>query len=524
VLYTYTDRDGVEQSDQVHADASGVWSAELSNLKIGAGATDVALSQWIDGAKTADATLEVSVPVAELSASGSFASGRDNVEQKATVSGTAQPGARVEVRAGDTVIGSGTASTSGAYSIEVPAPNKPGVRLVHVSQTVAGERFHNAEVGLDYGRALSVTTPTEGQSHNTTGPVSLSGKGEPDARVEVRDTNKPNTIIGSGYVRVDGSWSFKTDTLEGGRKYTLEISQQSKGGNVQTQNRTLNPDADDRAVSVTSPVSGSEFTPNTYVKFAGEGTPGGTITVVPTNGAATVSTTVRADGTWSVDRFLGAGAYTFNVMQVANGNTTRVDGIKLTPKGTTPINKPFKVETPSAGDEIRGKLATFTGTGRAGETVTLKVTSPEGLAEVSGTVKNNGTWSINRYIGDGPYAFDIIQTNTNGTQTGAERDFRINQPAKQDGVTGPFIVTGPADGSTFTPNTQTTFTGTGTTGSIITVTPTNGAAAVTTIVNDRGEWAVKKFLGNGPYTFELHATNPDGTTETANTITLTPTN
>lgn len=511
VIYSYTDRSGKRVTDQVYANDEGKWSADLKNLKIGPNANSVSLEQWLDGVKTSTYDLTVKVAVAPLSATGAIENGRDNLAKKATVSGKAEPGSIVQISEGDKVIASSNSvPESGDYSVEIPAPNKAGVRVLHASQMVSDELFGDEEVGLDYGRALSVDMPVDGQSHNTTSPVSMSGKGQADSLITVRETSKPNTVIGSGYVRADSSWSFDTDVLEGGKKHVLEITQQSKGGNVLKETRTLNPDAEStKDVTLTSPVSGSEFDANTAVTFRGEGEPDATITVDPGAGLAPVTTKVGDNGEWSVPKFLGNGKYTFTIKQVAGNKTSFVNNVVLTPKATTPIDKPFAVTSPEAGSDHKGKMVTFTGTGKAGETVTLHVTN-FASADVTTKVGNDGNWSVPKFLGTGAYAFDITQSGT----TDAVRDFRLNQPAA--GADKPFAVTTAPTGEVTAG--LYTFSGTGTVGATVKLEPTGGQSAATAEVQGDGTWSVSKWIGTSKYDFKVSMTKGDVTENLANIV------
>lgn len=595
----------LNDTDAVIADEDGQWTYTVVGLKLGK--NPIAIEEYDgDNNQIGATSVTVDLAVAPISAAAMFL---PDHEKNVEIVGTAQAGADVEVYQGDRMIKTlKAADISGRFSVDMPAPNVGGVQTYTIKQRVDGElAAESLDVTADFGAAVSITSPVQDAEHGG-GALRFQGRGAVGSDIALRLKGTQN-VVGAVKVLANGIWTIDASNIPA-KKATYVVSQHSKGNNTTTAEVTLNPDADYQDVTVTAPVSGSEFDANTSVRFTGQGTPGGVVTLTPTNGAASVSTTVDEDGNWAINRFLGNGPYTFNVTQVADGRTSHVNGIALTPKSTAPIdkafavtspatgssvknqavtftgtgaagttvrikttnfassditttvkndgtwsvnkwigdgpyvmditqegrvtgavrgfeinndvavNKPFAVTTPTAGDDIRGKVATFTGTGRHGEVVTIKATSPSGLADVTGIVKKDGTWSINRFIGDGPYAFDIIQTK-NGVESGSVRDFRINQPAKGEGVTGPFVVTGPATGSTFTPNTQVTFAGTGTTGATVTVTPTNGASAVTTVVGTDGTWSVKKFLGNGAYTFELTSVK-DGATETAADISITP--
>jgi hypothetical protein len=504
----------VNNDQQVEADARGDWSATLTGLTLGV--NTITLEQYEGTDKTDETSIEVDLAVQPVVATTTFPTDHS---QNAVTSGTAHPGADVVITDADgTEIARTTASTNanGAWSVEVPAPNLGGDYPVTIHQEIDGESNGEISETIAYGSGIDITMPVEDMAHDG-GPVAMRGTGEPGARITVREQGH-STVIGDTPVLVNGTWTLRTANVDT-RKHVLEATQTGKGNNVTTSTVTLNPEAVDPVapVTVTSPGSGTEFEPNTFVRFTGTGESGGVVTLTPTNGLASVETEVDEFGNWAMDRYLGDGPYTFDVIQVARGERTSVDGLVLSPKRTAPIDQDFAVTSPTSGALVKDKMVTFTGTGAAGTTVRIHVTN-FASADVTTTVGDNGTWSVSRYFGSGPYAMDITQE---GRVPGAVRDFRLNQPAQDDSTTGPFVVTGPADGTTFTANTQVEFTGTGTTGATITATAPQGAP-VTTQVKSDGTWSVKKFLGNGPYTFTLTSTL-DGDTEIhAGTISLTP--
>ncbi|UXN20907.1 Ig-like domain-containing protein [Curtobacterium flaccumfaciens] len=588
---------------------SGTWSVTVANIP----AADAAYSvtQSSKGANTTTSNVTLLLTATGIKAEAAFPT---DIAKDLTISGSAHAGAKVEIynAAGKLVKTVSADAATGKFSAGIAAPNAGGKQTYTIKQVLHGETAAGTvTVTADYGNAVKITSPENNVEHGG-GQLEFRGTGEPGSTVDLRKQGSQD-IVASGTVSKSGTWSFAAANIPAADA-VYSVTQSSKGANTTTSNVTLISTVQYQPITVTAPESGSQFAPNTSVLFTGKGTPGGTVTLTPTNGAAAVSTTVDDDGDWSINRFLGNGPYTFDVKQVAAGQTSQVNGIALTPKSAAPIDqpftvtspatgssaaskavaftgtgaagttvrihttnftsadittvvkndgtwsvnkwigngpyviditqegrvtgelrgleinpvigidKPFAVISPTAGDDIRSKVQTFTGTGRHGETVTLKAISPAGLAEVSGIVNTDGTWSINRYIGDGPYAFDIIQTK-DGVESGAERDFRINQPAKDDstseGKDQPLAVTAPADGDTFTANTQVAFTGTGKVGATITVAPASGSAVTTTVTRD-GTWSVKKFLGNGPYTFTVTSTLDDATETVPGSISLTP--
>ncbi|RKR75584.1 hypothetical protein [Frondihabitans australicus] len=153
--------------------------------------------------------------------------------------------------------------------------------------------------------------------------------------------------------------------------------------------------------------------------FSGTGTPGGTVTLETTSFTSSpVSTTVADDGRWSLARSLGTGPYTVKLTQTAQGSTDVIDGIRLS-LFVQPTVKPFTVSAKN-GDTYRVGNVTFTGTGdgTAANTVTLDVTSPKGLGSVTVPVAKDGTWTLVRPMGTGPYTVSFTEKTASGAVLG----------------------------------------------------------------------------------------------------------
>lgn len=182
------------------------------------------------------------------------------------------------------------------------------------------------------------------------------------------------------------------------------------------------PDTHD-PFTMTAPMDGTTFEPNSYLTFRGTGAPRATVAIAPSDPSlATVTTTVGADGTWSVRRYMGNGSYVFVAEQsVQDGRSSPVRVGPVAPPPAAP--KPLAVTAPDAGSDHRATTVTFRGVGTAGEVITLRTSNFES-ADVTGMVRNDGTWTIPRYLGTGKYVFEISQSNGETVS-----DLRINQPA-----------------------------------------------------------------------------------------------
>jgi hypothetical protein len=496
------------------ADTTGRWSADLTPPNAGGDAELEIVSVMPDG------TYEMGTATAAFGSTVTVdgpADGDVHPGGRLALNGSGEAGADIYVTRGAEVLA--VTTVRGDETWEAAAVLGSIDATLTVMQFGRGANMTTDDVAVRAAATppLLVTYPGDGTV--TVAPSGrLEYRGSAPAGAAIRVLDDARAEIATATAGASGSWRASVPVHRGVNALTIQAT--TTGAPIELQHRiTVGPlPADD--LVLTSPQAGDTFTADTVVRFTGTGAPGATVRLEPGGGLTPVSTTVRENGDWTIDRYLGGGAYTFTLVQDDGGAVTRIGGIALTPAGT-PVDLAFEVTTPTAGDEIRSEVATFTGTGRHGETVTITVASPAGLAVVSGEVRQDGTWSIDRYLGDGPYSFDVVQT-AHGVETGAERDLRINQPARADDVTGPFTVTAPTTGTTFVAASHVEFSGTGTTGSTVTITPTNGLAPVTTVVEGGGLWKVSRFLGNGPYTFQLNSVSPDGHTEAAGDISLTP--
>ncbi|MFZ7086625.1 hypothetical protein [Curtobacterium sp. RRHDQ10] len=441
----------------------------------------------------------------------------DHAARTATLSGTATKGATVSV---------------GSQSVEVTADDgswsmtvrnlEIGTNTLHVVQTIDGKEFDTQDLEAVIGINLDfrVTTP-EADSEHRNEIVLFAGEGRAGEKVTISVTNFDSVDV-TAVVDPTGHW--KVDRFIGGGPYVFDVVQQNAAGATTGEMRglMLNTPVDEDPVNlpwaVTTPTNGSEHR-GEIVSWSGTGSAGQTVEIDPKNPElATVKTEVDKTGHWQVNRYIGEGSYNFDVVQK---NGSAITGATRNILINQDVNLEFAVTTPTAGSDQSARMVTFEGTGRAHEQVTLHVTNFE-AGDVTARVGSNGHWSVKRYLGDGPYAFDITQKNLRtGATTGTVKDFRLNQPAV--GADKPFSVTSPTTGSTFAPDTSVLFRGTGKVNARVVVSPGAGLAPVTTTVDGNGEWSVSKYLGNGPYTFTVTMTPVDGEAEVSAPISLTPT-
>jgi hypothetical protein len=246
--------------------------------------------------------------------------------------------------------------------------------------------------------------------------VKFTGNGTPGATIRLHVTNFASSDV-TGVVGEDGHFSI--DRYLGTGEYRFDVTQEIAGevtgaarGVVLNEVTAVN-----KPFVVESPENGATHK-GELVTFTGTGRAGETVTIKVTNfGSADVATTVKNDGTWSLQRYIGTGAYAIDVIQTKNGVETGKVANLLLNQSKNPIDKPFELTGgPADGSSMKAGLATFTGTGTHGATITL---APAGNNQgaVSTTVKDDGTWSVTKWIGESTYVFTITQTSNGNTET-----------------------------------------------------------------------------------------------------------
>ncbi|USU10010.1 Ig-like domain-containing protein [Sphingomonadaceae bacterium OTU29MARTA1] len=142
------------------------------------------------------------------------------------VTGIGEPGATVTITtAAGAVLGTGVVASGGGYQVVLDVPQRNGESVVATQRDPAG----NASGGT-IAAAPDLTAPPPPTALAVTGDgTTLTGTGEPGARVEVRGAN--SVLLGSGTVTADGGFTVTLAPAQaaGG---TLSVTQADGAGNV----------------------------------------------------------------------------------------------------------------------------------------------------------------------------------------------------------------------------------------------------------------------------------------------------
>ncbi|MCM3781275.1 Ig-like domain-containing protein [Microbacterium hydrocarbonoxydans] len=191
-------------------------------------------------------------------------------------------------------------------------------------------------------KPVDITGPTAGANLENPRPV-FSGTGEPGATVVV--TSAAGVVLGTTTVGADGKWSVTpSQDLDLGEE-TVTATQTDKNGGKTTDRVSINIVAAAlKPVDITGPEQDATVE-TTRPVFTGTGEPGSTVEIISGAGVVMGSTTVGADGTWTVtpEKDFDLGEETVTASQTdKNGKVTtdKVDIVIVDKDVESPIVAP----------------------------------------------------------------------------------------------------------------------------------------------------------------------------------------
>ena len=302
------------------------------------------------------------------------------------VKGTADANATVEIRnAGGTVIGTGTADGTGAFTVTIPA-GEAGANetLTAVAKNASGTESTPTTFQTPADEA-TVTAPTiTGVTGNSTAGYEVKGTADANATVEIR--NVGGTVIGTGTADGTGAFTVTVPAGEAGANETLTAVAKNASGTESTPTTFQTP-ADPNtpvATPIVETVTGST-TKGYEVKGTAE--VGTTIEVRDAAGTVLGTATTGTDGKYTVT--LAPGTATANqTLSVVAKNASGTESQPAT--ATTPAD----VTAPTV-DNITGNSGSgYEITGTADSNTTIEVRDPSGAVIGTGTSDANGDFTV----------------------------------------------------------------------------------------------------------------------------------
>ncbi len=365
------------------ADGTGSFAVNLPAGTANANETLTALAKDPDGNTSTPTTFQT--PADEVVAPPSVDKVTGNTTQGYQVTGTAELGTTIEVRATDgTVLGTATTGPTGQYTVTLAsgkATAKQTVNVVAKNDTGLESQPTTAMTPAD------VITPTIGDitGDSTTG-YEITGTADPNTTIEVR--NPDGTIIGT--TTTDDQGNFTVDLPAGaanpGDTLTV-VGKDGDGNESQPTEVTVPEDATVAAPTVTT------VTGTTATGYQVTGTAEPNVTIEIHNEAGLVIATGTTDGAGAFTITLPTGTATANealtaIAKDAAGKESNPTAFK------TPADPDAPVTTPTV-DKITGSTTNgYQVVGAAEVGTTVEVRDADGTVLGMATTGTDGKYTV----------------------------------------------------------------------------------------------------------------------------------
>lgn len=501
---------------------------------------------------------------------GPLVNGQTTNDNRPTLSGTAEAGARVEIFDNGVSLGLATLQPNGGWTF---TPSQNLGEGAHRLTVIATDAKGNASpAGNESPESISFTlridtqapdapqivsaaiTGGEGEVLLANGSITnqrmptLSGTGEPGAIITLYNNGVELATV---QVNPQGSWTYPlTRNLSEGLNILTATATDAAGNSSPTSgvfSVTLDtqppaqPDApliSDNVAPVIGNIGNNGATNDTTPTFSGTGEIGSTI-ILYNNGSEIGRTTVGDNGSWNfTPAALTPETYTITVTEtdIAGNISPPSASVTFTLDTTAPANPVITFAEDNVGevqDTIVSGATTddntpvIHGTGDIGSVITLyNGSSVVGVV----TVDETGTWTlpVTSALPDGVYTLTAIAADAAGNSSGVSNSFTftvdtvpLQPPVVNEILDDVAPVTGPLTDGTFTNDRTLTINGSGENGSTVTIYD-NGVAIGTALVTD-GVWTFNTSeLSEASHALTFSATDDAGnTTAQTQPITIT---
>ncbi|EHB7802434.1 BapA prefix-like domain-containing protein [Salmonella enterica] len=501
---------------------------------------------------------------------GPLVNGQTTNDNRPTLSGTAEAGARVEIFDNGVSLGLATLQPNGGWTF---TPSQNLGEGAHRLTVIATDAKGNASpAGNESPESISFTlridtqapdapqivsaaiTGGEGEVLLANGSITnqrmptLSGTGEPGAIITLYNNGVELATV---QVNPQGSWTYPlTRNLSEGLNILTATATDAAGNSSPTSgvfSVTLDtqppaqPDApliSDNVAPVIGNIGNNGATNDTTPTFSGTGEIGSTI-ILYNNGSEIGRTTVGDNGSWNfTPAALTPETYTITVTEtdIAGNISPPSASVTFTLDTTAPANPVITFAEDNVGevqDTIVSGATTddntpvIHGTGDIGSVITLyNGSSVVGVV----TVDETGTWTlpVTSALPDGVYTLTAIAADAAGNSSGVSNSFTftvdtvpLQPPVVNEILDDVAPVTGPLTDGAFTNDRTLTINGSGENGSTVTIYD-NGVAIGTALVTD-GVWTFNTFeLSEASHALTFSATDDAGnTTAQTQPITIT---
>ena len=488
------------------ADGTGAFTATIPAGEAGANETLTAVAKNASGTESTPTTFQT--PADEATVTAPTITGvTGNSTAGYEVKGTADANATVEIRnAGGTVIGTGTADGTGAFTVTVPA-GEAGANetLTAVAKNASGTESTPTTFQTPADPNTPVATPiVETVTGSTTKGYEVKGTAEVGTTIEVRDA--AGTVLGTATTGTDGKYTVTLDPGTATANQTLSVVAKNASG-TESQPATATTPADVTAPTVDNITgnSGSGY------EITGTADSNTTIEVRDPSGAVIGTGTSDANGDFTVTLPTGTTnpGDTLTVIGKDNAGNESQPTEVLVPADAT-------VTAPTVTGVTGNSVAGYQVTGTADPNATIEIRDADGNVIATGTADGTGSFAVN---------LPARTANANETLTALAKDPDGNTSTPTTFQTPADEVVAPPSVDKVTGNTTQGYqvTGTAELGTTIEVRATDGTVLGTAITGPTGQYTVTLASGKATakQTVNVVAKNDTGL-ESQPTTAMTP--
>ncbi|UZN28675.1 Ig-like domain-containing protein [Enterococcus faecalis] len=488
------------------ADGTGAFTATIPAGEAGANETLTAVAKNASGTESTPTTFQT--PADEATVTAPTITGvTGNSTAGYEVKGTADANATVEIlNAGGTVIGTGIADGTGAFTVTIPA-GEAGANetLTAVAKNASGTESTPTTFQTPADPNTPVATPiVETVTGSTTKGYEVKGTAEVGTTIEVRDA--AGTVLGTATTGTDGKYTVTLDPGTATANQTLSVVAKNASG-TESQPATATTLADVTAPTVDNITgnSGSGY------EITGTADPNTTIEVRDPSGAVIGTGTSDANGDFTVTLPTGTTnpGDTLTVIGKDNAGNESQPTEVLVPADAT-------VTAPTVTGVTGNSVAGYQVTGTADPNATIEIRDADGNVIATGTADGTGSFAVNLPAGT---------ANANETLTALAKDPAGNTSTPTTFQTPADEVVAPPSVDKVTGNTTQGYqvTGTAELGTTIEVRATDGTVLGTATTGPTGQYTVTLASGKATakQTVNVVAKNDTGL-ESQPTTAMTP--
>ena len=488
------------------ADGTGAFTVTVPAGEAGANETLTAVAKNASGTESTPTTFQT--PADEATVTAPTITGvTGNSTAGYEIKGTADANATVEIRnAGGTVIGTGTADGTGAFTVTIPA-GEAGANetLTAVAKNASGTESTPTTFQTPADPNTPVATPiVETVTGSTTKGYEVRGTAEVGTTIEVRDA--AGTVLGTATTGTDGKYTVTLDPGTATANQTLSVVAKNASG-TESQPATATTPADVTAPTVDNITgnSGSGY------EITGTADPNTIIEVRDPAGAVIGTGTSDTNGDFTVTLPTGTTnpGDTLTVIGKDNAGNESQPTEVLVPADAT-------VTAPTVTGVTGNSVAGYQVTGTADPNATIEIRDADGNVIATGTADGTGSFAVNLPAGT---------ANANETLTALAKDPAGNTSTPTTFQTPADEVVAPPSVDKVTGNTTQGYqvTGTAELGTTIEVRATDGTVLGTATTGPTGQYTVTLASGKATakQTVNVVAKNDTGL-ESQPTTAMTP--